>query len=548
MRDFLASIHYGQWILPTLLFLPAIGAILTWIHGIYEHLNGRTGRDVDAFARYLPFGIFVIEFILSLGMWWAYDPQGAAFQFTTTWNWIPEWGVHMSLGIDGISLFLVLMVTFLLPIAVLSSWTSIERAVHSYHALFLVLTTGMIGVFLARDLVMFYFFWELVLVPMYLIIGVWGGPRRLYAGTKFFLYTFIGSLLMLVAILYIGFKTGDAMNAAGVLPAGAIAGTKPPNFLFENVIQYLHLSAREAFWLFLAFFAAFAVKVPIFPFHTWLPDAHVEAPTEGSVDLAAILLKMGTYGFMRIILPLFPGMVVHSTVRSVILGMAVVGIIYAALVAMVQEDFKKLVAYSSVSHMGFVILGIFALTTESLQGAMMVQLAHGLSTGALFLLVGMVYDRRHTRQLSAFGGLARVMPLFGAFLMVATLSSIAVPGTFGFVGEFLTLMGSFARYPIVTVIATLGVILSACYMLWSIQRILFNPLDKDENRHLPDLNWREAGMLVPLCGLIIWMGIYPAPFLRRMEPSLTRLVQQVETRYAPQMAERAAASRTPEAQ
>ena len=531
MRDFLSSIGYERWILPTLLFLPAIGAILTWLHGIFEFRQGRTGRDVDAFARYLPFGIFIVEFVLSLGMWWAYDPAGATFQFTTTWNWIPDWGVHMSLGVDGISLFLVLMVTFLLPIAVLSSWTSIERAVHSYHALFLVLTTGMIGVFLARDLVMFYFFWELVLIPMYLIIGVWGGPRRLYAGTKFFLYTFIGSLFMLVAIVYIGYKTGEAM-APG-------AASFRPNFLFENVMQYLQLSARESFWLFIGFFAAFAVKVPIFPFHTWLPDAHVEAPTEGSVDLAAILLKMGTYGFMRIILPLFPGIVLSSTVRTVVLGLGVIGIIYAALVALVQDDFKKLVAYSSVSHMGFVILGIFALTTESMQGAMMVQLAHGLSSGALFLLIGMMYDRRHTRMLADFGGLARVMPLFAAFLMVATLSSIAVPGTFGFVGEFLVLLGSFERYPVLTFVATIGVILSACYMLWAIQRIIFNPLDK-KNRMLPDLNWREAGMLLPLCALIVWMGVYPAPFLKRMEPSLTRLVQQVENGAARQAAYEAA--------
>jgi len=371
--------------------------------------------------------------------------------------------------------------------------------------------------------VMFYFFWELVLIPMFLIIGVWGGPRRVYAGTKFFLYTFLGSLFMLVAIIYIGYRTGDAMYAAGALPADR------PNFLFENAIEYLRLTSVESFWLFMAFFAAFAVKVPIVPFHTWLPDAHVEAPTEGSVDLAAILLKMGTYGFMRIVLPLFPSTVLHSTTQTVIIGLAVVGIVYAALVALVQEDFKRLVAYSSVSHMGFAILGIFALTTASLQGAMMVQLAHGLSSGMLFLLVGMIYDRRHSRQLDAYGGIARVMPLFAAFLMIATLSSIAVPGTFGFIGEFLVLIGSFGRYPVVTVVATIGVILSACYMLWSVQRILFNPLDKPENRRLSDLNWREAGMLVPLSALIIWIGVYPAPLLRRMEPSLNRLVQQVES-------------------
>jgi NADH-quinone oxidoreductase subunit M len=530
MRDFLLSIHYDEWILPTLLFLPAVGAILTWLHGIFEFRAGHVGRNYDAFARWLPFGIFVLEFVLSSGLWWTYDPAGPAFQFTSTWLWIPDWGVHMSLGIDGISLPLVLLVTFLLPIAVLSSWTSIDRAVHSYHALFLVLTTGMLGVFMARDLVMFYFFWELVLIPMFLIIGVWGGPRRVYAGTKFFLYTFIGSLFMLVAILYIGYKTGDAMYAAGLLASDR------PNFLFENAIEHLRLTGTESFWLFMAFFAAFAVKVPIFPFHTWLPDAHVEAPTEGSVDLAAILLKMGTYGFMRIVLPLFPNTVLHSTVQAVILGLAVAGIVYAALVALVQEDFKRLVAYSSVSHMGFVILGIFALSVQSLQGAMMVQLAHGISSAMLFLLIGMIYDRRHSRLLDAYGGIARVMPLFAAFLMIATLSSIAVPGTFGFVGEFLVLLGSFGRYPVLTVVATTGVILSACYMLWSVQRILFNRLDRPENRRLSDLNWREAGMLVPLAAIVIWIGVYPGPILRRMEPSLNRLVQQVESGAASRMA------------
>ncbi|AHG90820.1 proton-translocating NADH-quinone oxidoreductase, chain M [Gemmatirosa kalamazoonensis] len=528
IRDFLLSIGYDKWILPTLLFLPAIGAILTWLHGIYEYRTRHFGRQFEAFARWLPFVIFELEFLLSLGMWFTYEPNGAAFQFTSTWAWIPEWGVSMSLGIDGISLFLVLLVTFLLPIAAFASWTNIDRAVHSYHALFLVLTTGMLGVFMARDFVMFYFFWELVLIPMFIIIGVWGGERRVYAGLKFFLYTFIGSLFMLVAILYIGFKTGDAMLAAGA------QSVDRPSFLFENALQYFRPTARESFWLFLGFFAAFAVKIPMWPFHTWLPDAHVQAPTEGSVDLAAILLKMGSYGFMRIILPLFPGVVLNSTVRNIVLALGIISIIVGALVALVQTDFKRLVAYSSVSHMGFVTLGIFALTTESLQGAMMVQLAHGLSSAGLFLMVGMLYDRRHTRDLSQFGGIARVMPLYGACLMAATLSSIAVPGTFGFVGEFLVLLGSFARYPVLALVASLGVILSACYMLWCVQRVLFNPLNNARNRGLPDLNFREAIMLIPLCGFIVVMGVFPAPFLRRMEPTLARLVHQVESRAAEQ--------------
>lgn len=537
MREFLLSVGYDRWILPTLLFLPAIGAFLTWFHGIFEFRAGHVGRNYEAFARWLPFGIFLVEFVLSLGLWWAYDPNGAPFQLTVTWDWIPDWGVHMSLGLDGISLFLILMVTFLLPIAVVSSWTSIERAVHSYHALFLVLTTGMLGVFMARDLVMFYFFWELVLIPMYLIIGVWGGPRRLYAATKFFLYTFIGSLFMLVAILYIGFQVGDAMFLAGVSP------THRPNFLFENAMAFFRPSQTEAVWLFLAFFAAFAVKVPIVPFHTWLPDAHVEAPTEGSVDLAAILLKMGTYGFIRIVLPLFPGIVTQSVIGKIIMVLGAVGVVYAALVAMVQDDWKKLVAYSSVSHMGFAVLGIFAVTVESLQGAMMVQLAHGLGSAALFLMIGMLYERRHTRMLDSFGGLARVMPLFAGFLMIATLSSIALPGTFGFVGEFYVLIGSFGPAPMLSFLATIGVILSAVYMLWSLQRIIFNPLSNPENKHLPDVNWREAGMLLPLCAMLVWFGVHPAPVLRRMEPSLTRLVEQVHGRLPEQASNRQASNR-----
>lgn len=340
----------------------------------------------------------------------------------------------------------------------------------------------------------------------------------MYAATKFFVYTFLGSLLMLLAILYLGLAASDPV-------------TGRPDFSYDAVLAVAGtLSSTERLWLFFAFFAAFAVKIPLFPFHTWLPDAHVEAPTEGSVDLAAILLKMGTYGLLRFSLPLFPDVVLNPAVRNVILALGVVGVIYGALVALVQPDFKRLVAYSSVSHMGLVVLGIFALTAESLQGAMMVQLSHGLSTGALFLMIGMLYDRRHTRLFSAFGGLARVMPLYGLFLMIAVMSSIAVPGTNGFIGEFLVLAGSFQTYPLLATVAAVSVILSAVFVLWALQRVLFNPLDNPENKKVPDMNWREVAMMVPVAGIIFYIGLHPAPLLRRMEPRLQELIRQVDTR------------------
>ncbi|GAC1647887.1 MAG: NADH-quinone oxidoreductase subunit M [Gemmatimonadaceae bacterium] len=515
MRELLLSVHYDRWILPVLLLMPGVAAVFTWAHGLLVTVQRRRGPARYELARWLPLATFLVEFLLSLGLWVLYDPSGPAWQFTVDVPWIAAWGVHFALGIDGISLFLVLLVTFMLPIAVLSSWTAIDRSVHSYHALFLALTTGMIGVFVARDLFLFYVFWEVVLVPMYLIIGVWGGERRIYASVKFFVYTFSASLLMLVAIAYIGLKMRDPITGL-------------PDFLFDHVMVGLRLSTRESAFLFGAFFLAFAVKIPLFPFHTWLPDAHVEAPTEGSVDLAAILLKMGTYGFMRLLLPLFPGVAMHPAVRHGILALAVVGIIYGALVALVQPDFKKLVAYSSVSHMGFVVLGIFALSVESLQGAMMIQIAHGLASGALFLLIGMIYDRRHTRLFSEYGGVARVMPLYSAFLLLMMLSSIGLPGLNGFVGEFLVVLGSFKEFPYFTIIAATGVILSAVYMLSAYQRFALNPLSNKKNRRLPDLNWREAAMMIPISLVVVWMGVHPAPFLRRMEPSLARLVRQVE--------------------
>jgi NADH-quinone oxidoreductase subunit M len=349
---------------------------------------------------------------------------------------------------------------------------------------------------------------------MYFIIGIWGGERRIYASLKFFIYTMLPSLLMLVAIIYLGLHTGSA------------GGT--PDFSYDHLLAVTNIPERTALWLFAAFFLAFAVKVPMFPFHTWLPDAHVEAPTAGSVILASIMLKMGTFGFLRFALPLFPGAAMNPTIRMIILVLAVIGIIYGALVALVQPDFKKLVAYSSVSHLGFVMLGIFALTLQSVQGALLIMINHGISTGALFLLVGMIYERRHTRLIDSYGGIARVVPLFAAMLTFVSLSSIGLPGTNGFVGEFLVLIGSYKTYPVLAVIATTGVIFAAAYLLWAIQRILFNPLDKRDNTHIPDLNRRELALLLPLIAVIIWLGVYPAPVLRRMESTSQLLINRVQ--------------------
>jgi len=513
MANFLDSIGYNGWVLPALLIIPVVGALVIML------LPSRESREAGGVetpaARSIALWFFVLEFLVSLGMWWSFNPADTGWQASIDLSWIPTWGVRFTLGIDGIALMMVLLTTFIMPLAVLGSWTSIRTKVRGYYGLLLILTSGMIGVFLARDLFLFYVMWEVMLVPMYFIIGIWGGERRIYASIKFFLYTFLPSLLMLVAIIYLGF----------LLRKGGSA----PNFSYDALLAARDaVPERAALWLFGAFFLAFAVKVPMFPFHTWLPDAHVEAPTAGSVILASIMLKMGTFGFLRFALPLFPGAAMNPTVRAVILVLAVIGILYGALVAMVQPDFKKLVAYSSVSHLGFVMLGIFALTLQSVQGALMIMINHGISTGALFLLVGIIYERRHTRLIDAYGGIARVVPMFAAALTFVSLSSIGLPGTNGFVGEFLVLIGSFRTYPVLTVFATTGVIFAAVYMLWALQRIIFNPLDKPENSDVPDLNRRELALLVPLIAVIIWLGVYPAPVLKRMEGSAQLLVNRVE--------------------
>jgi NADH-quinone oxidoreductase subunit M len=501
MNAFLSSIQYDRWIVNVLLLLPLVGMVPILL-------------APARIAKHLALWLTVLEFVLSMGLWWAFVPGRGAMQFTAEMSWLPAWGIAYRVGIDGISLFMVLLSTALMPLCVLGSWHYIHERERGYYALLLALLTGMLGVFVSLDLFVFYVFWEVMLIPMYFIIGIWGGQRRLYAAIKFFIYTFVGSILMLVAILVMVRKIGDA--------------TGNYSFAYTHLLENAALVGPAAPWLFAAFALAFAIKVPIFPFHTWLPDAHVEAPTAGSVLLASVLLKMGTYGFLRFAVPFFPDVALSPAVTTLMVGLAVVGIIYGALVAMVQPDVKKLVAYSSVSHLGFVVLGIWASTLQSVQGALMVMIGHGLSTGALFFLIGMLYERRHTRLIESYGGIARVVPVFSAIFTVVALASIGLPGLNGFVGEFLVLLGSFARHPVATGLATTGVIFAAAYLLWALQRIIYNPLDKDENKSLVDLSPRELAVLLPLLLGIIWMGLYPKPVLARMESATQQYVDHLQ--------------------
>jgi NADH-quinone oxidoreductase subunit M len=491
---------YDHAVVTVLLAWPLVAAAALWL-------------APERYAKHLAFAAALIEFAVSLPLWWRFVPAGG-MQFEVSRAWVSAWGIGYHVGVDGISLFMVLLTTFLVPLSVLGSYHYITTRERAFYANLLVLTTGMIGVFVALDLFLFYVMWEVMLIPMYFIIGIWGGERRLYAAIKFFIYTMTGSLLMLVAILGLYFA--------------AAARTGVHSFDYAFLLANVGDLGKAAWWFFGAFFLAFAIKVPMFPFHTWLPDAHVEAPTAGSVILAGVLLKMGTYGFLRFALPFFPAVALHPSVQALVVTLSLIGIIYGGLVAMVQPDVKKLVAYSSVSHLGFVMLGIWALTLQSVQGALLVMINHGLSTGALFFLVGMLYERRHSRLIEAYGGLARVVPMLATVLTIVSLSSIGLPGTNGFVGEFLILIGAFRTYPVAATLATTGVIVAALYLLWALQRVIFNKLDKSENEKLPDLSLREWAVLLPILAGIFWIGLYPKPILRRMEPAAQHLIDIVK--------------------
>ena len=491
-------------LLSAVVFTPALGAVALLL----------LPRRHASLLRGFGLGTAVLTFVLSLPLYVRFDSAAADYQFEEVAPWMPTLGVGYHLGIDGISLLLVLLTTLLTPIALASAWDAVVERVKEFLAVMLLLETAMIGVFVSLDLFLFFVFWEVMLIPMYAVIGIWGGSQRIYAAIKFVLYTMTGSALMLVAILALYYQHGAATGVY-TFDLPVLARWVVPTGLAQTL-------------MFLAFALAFAIKVPLFPFHTWLPDAHVEAPTAGSIILAGILLKMGTYGFLRFCLPLFPD--ASLDYGPLVFAMAVVGVIYGACVSTVQPDLKKLVAYSSVSHLGFVMLGIFALNTQGLTGAIIQMINHGLSTGALFLMVGIIYERRHTRLISEFGGLWQVIPAFSALFLLVSLSSLGLPGLNGFVGEFLILVGVFQVSQPLAAVATAGIILAAVYMLWMYQRVIFGPLVHEENRRLADLRLREWAVVIPLVLFIVWIGVYPSHFTGPTEASVDALIAQVQSK------------------
>ena len=493
-------------ILSAVTFLPVLGAALIFL----------LPRRREGLVKVTALATSLVTFVVSVPLFTRFDASLSDYQFVEQRAWMPTLGVSYHLGVDGISLLLVLLTTFLMPLVLLSSWHSIDRRWKEFAITMLLLETGMLGVFVALDLFLFYIFWEAMLIPMYLIIGIWGGPNRVYAAVKFILYTLAGSLLMLVAILALYFLHGAATGAY--------------TFDLPVLVRYVLPAGRAQNLMFLAFALAFAIKVPMWPFHTWLPDAHTEAPTPGSVILAGVLLKMGTYGFLRFCLPLFPQ--ATMTFAPWMFWLAVIGIIYGAWVSTAQADMKKLVAYSSVSHLGFVVLGVFTLNPQGMVGAIIQMVNHGLSTGALFLIVGMLYERRHTRLIADFGGLWSVVPALSALFLIVTFSSIGLPGLNGFVGEFLILVGAFQVNRPAAVLATSGIIFAAVYLLWMYQRVIFGEVTHEENRRLPDLSLREWVILVPVLVFIVWIGVYPVAFTAKTEASVQALITQVATKAA----------------
>ena len=493
----------GLPILTLIVFSPLLGVLLLLF----------VDRNAEELAKWIALVTSAVTFGVSLPLYWAFDPNATGFQFVERVPWISAWGVEYHLGLDGITLFLVLLTTLLTMLSVAGAWRQIEHHAREFMISVLLLEVGMAGVFVSLDVFLFFVFWEVMLFPMYFLIGVWGSERRLYAAIKFVVYTMGASALMLVAILFMYYLN---FRASGVL-----------TFSIEAWYR-LNVGLPAQYWMFAAFALAFAVKVPMWPFHTWLPDAHVEAPTAGSVILAGVLLKMGTYGFIRFAMPLFPQ--ATQAFLPWLMGLSVVGILYGALVCMVQPDMKKLVAYSSVSHLGFVMLGLFALNAEGVQGSVLQMLNHGVSTGGLFLVVGMIYERRHTKAIAEFGGLMRGMPIYATLFLIIVLSSIGLPSLNGFVGEYLILVGAFRVSPLAAILAASAVILAAVYLLWMFQRVFFGEVTNVKNEHVADLNWREVAVLAPLILFIVWIGVYPAAFTGKTEATIAALLAQVESK------------------